>query len=226
MLPMTADLSRSDRRPPAADAMHEVRLSRVPSVCCSDRAGRGGDRSMSARRRGGDREARRAARVGRQAAEPGQRRGAAACRGTDRRELVHRLHAMHPGMSGRRHRRSPQADAHGAAGALHRLRTVYPALPRGLHRDGGGRRTGAGVERPLRITAPSSVQPRHGRATSSIWLAVHASAKSGKLVWPPKPTGNVDGQTGRQFRPVRNASRRRFARPWNGREPGAPEPKL
>ena len=46
-----------------------------------------------------------------------------------RRAHVHRLHAMHPGMSRRRDRRRTEADAWRARVALQRLRALRSALP-------------------------------------------------------------------------------------------------
>jgi hypothetical protein len=49
---------------------------------------------------------------------------------------LHRLHAVHPGLPGRRHRRRRQADAHHHRIAVHRLRAVRQTLPGRMHHDG------------------------------------------------------------------------------------------
>jgi hypothetical protein len=46
---------------------------------------------------------------------------------------LHRLHAVHPGLPGRCHRRRRQADAHHHRAAVHRLRTVRQTLPGRVH---------------------------------------------------------------------------------------------
>jgi electron transport complex protein RnfB len=51
-------------------------------------------------------------------------------------EHLHRLHAVHPGLPGRCHRRCRQADAHHHRAAVHRLRTVPAALPGRMHPHG------------------------------------------------------------------------------------------
>jgi hypothetical protein len=61
-------------------------------------------------------------------------------------ETLHRLHAVHPGLPGGRHRRRRQADAHHDRRAVHRLRTVRAALPGRLHHHGARCRNGGNLE--------------------------------------------------------------------------------
>ena len=62
--------------------------------------------------------------------------GGSACRGRHRRRLVHRLHALHRGLSHGCHPGQQQADAHRHRALLHGLRTVRSGLSRGLHQHG------------------------------------------------------------------------------------------
>src|SRR5262245_27658433 len=57
-----------------------------------------------------------------------------------RREPLHRLHALHRGVPGRRHRRRPGAHAYGGRRLVHRLRAVPSRVPGRLHRHGGAAR--------------------------------------------------------------------------------------
>ena len=84
-----------------------------------------------------------------------------------RRGALHRLHAVPRGVPGRRDRRRRQAHAHGASGAVHRLRSVRRALSRRLHRHRSRRprlerRRRATRARPLR-RARARARARRGR---------------------------------------------------------------
>ena len=81
-----------------------------------------------------------------------------------RRGALHRLHAVPGGLPGRCDRRRRQAHAHGAPGAVHRLRSVRRAVSRRLHRHHSrrpdlGRRRRATRARPLRRAARAGSQP-------------------------------------------------------------------
>ena len=121
------------RRAAAADAMPALRLRRLPAV---RPCGRAAARDQSRARRAATPSSPRSPRspAPRRAARSHVRRACAARRRADRRGPVHRLHAVHRRVSGRCDRRRGQAHAHGAAGAVHRLRAVPPALPCRLHR--------------------------------------------------------------------------------------------
>src|SRR5712691_5088962 len=59
----------------------------------------------------------------------------------DRREPLHRLHALHRGLPGGRDRRRASTDAHRGRALVHRLRAVLASLPRRLHRHDPGKRS-------------------------------------------------------------------------------------
>lgn len=149
---------RPPRGPAAANPMHQVRVRRLPPLCRGHGARRCRLQPLSARRRGRDRAALVRARRGAATARPRARRGAAARGGAHRRDPVHRLHAVHPGVSGRRDRGCAQADAHRAGGLVHRLRSLRGALPRRLHRDDSRHRRAHGVGRV--VAAPGRCRAR------------------------------------------------------------------
>jgi hypothetical protein len=95
--------------------------------------------------------------------QSGSRHRAAVARRADRRSAVHRLHAVHPGLSGRRHHRRYQAHAHGAAAGVYRLRPVRGALPDGLHRHGRG-----GAARPWTNDDAAIARERLHRRTARL----------------------------------------------------------
>src|SRR6266705_2780363 len=76
----------------------------------------------------------------REAPQSAQRCRAAAPRGADRRGALYRLHLVHPGLPRGRDRRRIQAHAYGRDRTVLRLRSLRPALSRGLHRDGARNR--------------------------------------------------------------------------------------
>src|SRR5690348_13260567 len=69
---------------------------------------------------------------------------------------MHRLHQVHPGLSGGCDRRRIQTDAHRDPGSVHRLRAVHPAVSGGLHRDAPGARRGVLATVPRRMRNPLS----------------------------------------------------------------------
>ena len=98
------------------------------------------DQPLPAGRRGAIAALARAHRARGRGARPRVRRRTDRSRRAHRRGPVHRLHAVHRRLPGRRDRRRAEADAHGARRAVHRLRAVPPPLPGRLHRhDPAGR---------------------------------------------------------------------------------------
>ena len=213
---------RCDRRAAAADAMHEVRLPRLQAVCRSDRARRGRHQPMPAGRRSRCRvRSRRCWRLPYQPLESSPRSRTAAQRGLHPRGAVHRLHAVHPGLPGRRHRRRRQAHAHGADRRLHGLRAVRAALSGRLHRHAPAHRAcpagfrvcceGVGRSRWPRTRAAG------GRATPPICRARRASVKSATHGSPRKlQAGSIPMQRPPLAR-TGNASRPRSPLRWSVR---------
>ena len=113
----------------AADAMHALRLRRLPAVCARRSPTASADQPLPARRRRRDRRARRL--TGRPAVPLDRGCGTprTARRGADRRGALHRLHAVHRRVPGRRDRRRREAHARGAARAVHRCELCVPPCP-------------------------------------------------------------------------------------------------
>ena len=115
--------------------MRALRLCRLPSICGGDRGRRRRNRSLPAGRRCDDRATCATSAMRRTAARHVARTARAAARRPHRRGGVHRLHAVHPGVSGGRDRRRAKAHARRAVDPVQRLRAVRGILPRRLHRD-------------------------------------------------------------------------------------------
>jgi len=129
---------RPHRRSASPDAMHQVRLPRMPSLCRSRCKRRGQLQPMPAGRRRRCRATRCVARQTGDSAQFRQRRRKAAAVGGYRRTSLHRLHVVHAGLSGRCNSWRTETDAYGDRRALYRLRFVCAALPRRLHRLAAG----------------------------------------------------------------------------------------
>ena len=106
----------------------------------------------------------------------------AAAPGGDRRGLVHRLHAVHQGLSGGLHRRRVEADAHRHRRPVHRLRPVRAGVPGGLHQHGRGRPARAPAGTPGARSRPT----RRGSATPSTSCASSASGARTTNAWRPR----------------------------------------
>ena len=132
---MNADASAIDATA-AADAVHALRLQRLPPVCRGHRERRGGYQPVPARRDRNHHRARRTHRTLAGTAQSRQRHRSGAHRGLHRRGSLHRLHQVPAALPGGRHRRRAARDAHRVGRAVHRLRAVHRALPGRLHRHG------------------------------------------------------------------------------------------
>ena len=104
--------------------------------------------------------------------------------GRHRREGLHRLHAVHPGLPGGCHRRRGEAHAHGDRRGMHRLQAVPAALSRGLHRD--GRERGNLDARGAPASAPAST----GGATEREWNGSNASGAPAGTRLPAAEAGD------------------------------------
>ena len=118
--------------------MPALRLRRLPALCRSHCARRA-DQPLPARRRRPDRDARGAHRTTRHRARP----DAAASRAGSPSPASTRPHASAARCASMPVPWTPssarEADAHGAARSVHRVRAVPAALPGRLHRDASGR---------------------------------------------------------------------------------------
>src|SRR6266852_1574161 len=94
----------------------------------------------------------------------------------DRREPLHRLHALHRGLPGGRDRRRASTDAHRGRALVHRLRAVPASLPPRLHRhDHGQRRLG---RRPQGGGEATRTAPQAAPRAAGIRLAGERSPRS------------------------------------------------
>ena len=99
---------------------------------------------------------------------------ARAARRLDRRARLHRLRPLHRALPDRRHRRRPQAHAHGHRRGLQRLRALRARLPRGLHpHDPGagpaGRAAAARRDRGARAAFPQALRCAARPARARTW---------------------------------------------------------
>ena len=135
-LPCLPRSGRPARCLAAADAMHTLRLSRLPRLRRSAGRGRHQHQPLPARRR---RDAARAGKTPRRRTQAARSRlwrtGTAHACG-DRRNALYRLSQMPRCVSGGRHRGRAPAHAHGDRFRVQRLRAVCAALSGGLHRLG------------------------------------------------------------------------------------------
>ena len=127
---------RSPRCRVAANAMYALRLRRLPALRGGDRAWRCRHQPLPARGRDDDRRARRGGRDGAEALGCELRRPRSAQGRCHRRGALHRLHAVHRRLPGRRDPWHLEAHARDTAGAVFGLRAVRRAVPGRLHPDG------------------------------------------------------------------------------------------
>ena len=140
--PSRRDPCRPDRRPAAANAMHQVRLRRLPPLRGGHRRRRG--RLSTSARPAAPKASRAWRRLTGRAVSRSIR--STAIERPRRSPLstkpLHRLHAVHPGLPGRRIVGAAKQMHTVIADAVHRLRPVRAALPGRLHRA-CGRHTGS-----------------------------------------------------------------------------------
>src|SRR5581483_3879071 len=167
---------------------------------------------MSPGRRGGHRGARGTARTSGRSAQSRQRRREAARDRGHRRGNLHRLHEVHPSLSGRRDRRRVQNDAYGTCGGVYGLRALHSALPRGLHRHGAGTYRGRSAAlSPALRRAPGAPRARgsrtHGGPRGSQGRARHGErrCRARRDRACPRAQGG---------RPRMNAAKREYATPF------------
>jgi len=185
--------------------MHALRLPGLPAVRGGDRDRRRRHQPLSSGRRSNARNARANARS--RSTRTGYRARAAwsAASRAHRRTGMHRLHAVHQRMPGRRDHRRAKTDARRARHAVQRLRPLRRAVPGRLHRNGAGRprMDACGCQRRTRTPrcAGPSARERSARRRSrcgdaqakngchrSACAGTRASPCHGPLTWTGEPS--------------------------------------